>query len=196
MTTTSESDDMTLRIVGTPSPEAALAAREPPASFSAFDLHPIEPEPGPDALINAFYSVSCKTCGRDDFHFGSFPTTATDPSPHHDVEPGGAVLRPPHRLRCAHCGSTAPIFDARTDGYDGILSGGGPYQSGVTGEVFGGAPCKVEIYATYNIGLGELQELAAAAGSGVKPTDLFDWFNILLTPTDGGEPFELDYECG
>jgi hypothetical protein len=186
---------MTISVAGTPSTEAALATREPPASFSAFKLEPIVPEPGPDHVNNAFFAVRCKTCGEDDFHFGSFPAVAPDPSPQYGVEPGGIWRRPPHRLRCAHCGATGSIFDTRTDGYDGILNGGGPYDSGSTGEVFGDAPAKVEVFATYNILLDELKELAAAAGQGVKPTDLFDWFNIVVTPNDGSKPFELDYEC-
>jgi hypothetical protein len=86
------------------------------------------------------------------------------------------------------------IFDARTDGYDGILNGGGPYESEKGEHRFTDVICKVVLSPTYNIEVEELQELAAGAGPHVKATDLFDWINIIATLPDG-EPFEVDYEC-
>jgi hypothetical protein len=98
-------------------------------------------------------------------------------------------------LQCERCGAVGTIFDARTDGYDGILCGGCPHESGETGERFTDIVCKITVGATYNIDLEELQELAAGAGADVKATDLFDWINIIATPLEGGESLELDYEC-
>ncbi len=177
-------------------PAAELAAANPPKSFSAFALKPLPPQAQPDMPLLPWvnFAVSCKSCGSDDFRLGSFVAVAPDPSPYPRVAPGQKLLRPPHRLKCERCGATDTIFDARTDGYDGILCGGGPYESGETGERFTDVVCKIEAQATYNIDLDELNELAAQAGPAVKATDLFDWINIIATAPDG-EKLEVDYEC-
>lgn len=177
-------------------PAAELAAKEPPKSFSSFTLTPETPvaQKGMDYLPWITFQVSCKACGGDDFQLGSYVEIVPDPSPNAHETPGQKLLRPPHRLKCEQCGATETIFDARTDGYDGILNGGGPYKSGEGGEQFSDVVCKMVVAATYNIDLDELEELAASAGEGVKATDLFDWVNIIATDA-GGEELELDYEC-
>ncbi len=177
-------------------PAAELAASEPPKSFSAFALTPQTPaaQPGMDYLPWVTFSVGCKSCGGDDFRLGSHVEVVPDPSPYPHKAPGQKVLRAPHRLKCERCEATDTIFDARTDGYDGILNGGGPYQSGEGSERFTDIVCKIVVGATYNIDLEELQDIAASAGSQVKATDLFDWINIIANAPDG-EPLELDYEC-
>ena len=174
-----------------------LAASDPPTSFSSFALAPKPPEaqPGMDWLPWVFFDVSCRACGSPDLRLGSFVEAVTDASASPHAKPGEKLLRPPHRLKCEPCGATGTIFDARTDGYDGILNDGGPYKSGATGERFSDVVCKIVVGATYNIDLTELEELAAKAGAGVKATDLFDWINIIATTDDGGR-LELDYECG
>ena len=142
-----------------------------------------------------FFEVRCKACGSDEHRLGSYVEIAPDPSPYPRAAPGEKILRPPHRLKCERCEATDTIFDARTDGYDGVLCGGGPYESGQTGERFTDIVCRIAVGATYNIELEELRELAAGAKSDVKATDLFDWINIVATPLEGGKPLELDYEC-
>jgi hypothetical protein len=175
---------------------AALAAGQPPKSFSSFALAALPPKPQPGMALLPWvdFSVSCKACGCDDFRVGSFVENVPDPSSYPNAAPGEQILQPPHRLKCERCGAVGTIFDARTDGYDGILNGGCSYASGESGEQFSDLVCKVVVVATYNIDLTELQELATQAGSAVKATDLFDWINIIATAPDG-ERLELDYEC-
>ena len=120
---------------------------------------------------------------------------APDPSPYYAIPPGQTLERPPHRLRCAGCGSTDVIFDARTDGYDGRLNGGAAYESGETGEAFTQATYEVIAMPTYNISLEELTELAPMAGPAANPADLFDWFNLVGKPDGDAPPFEWSYEC-
>ena len=140
------------------------------------------------------FAVGCKSCGGDDFRLGSYVEVVPDPSPYPQKAPGQKMLRPPHRLKCEGCGAVGTIFDARTDGYDGILNGGGPYPSGTGDERFTDVVCKIVVGATYNIELEELQDLAASAEPPVKATDLFDWINIIATTDEGGR-MELDYQC-
>jgi hypothetical protein len=177
-------------------PAAQLAASQPPKSFSSFALSPQTPEAqaGMDYLPWVTFEVSCKSCGGDDFRLGSYVEVVPDPSPYPHKAPGQKMLRPPHRLKCERCDAAGTIFDARTDGYDGILNGGGSHQSGESGERFADVVCKIVVGATYNIDLQELQDLATAAGPHVKATDLFDWINIVATSPTAGL-LELDYEC-
>jgi hypothetical protein len=65
------------------------------------------------------------------------------------------------------------------------------------GEVFSPQAAKTFVVATYNIALSELQEIAAGATGSVKPSDLFDWINIIQTdPDDPASAWrEVDYEC-
>jgi len=184
-----------MREAGTWTAEAKRAAGDPPASLSAFALTAIAPDNGPEPLSSASFGIGCKSCGRDEFEVASFPVVAPDPSPYYGLAPGDIFLRPPHRLRCSHCGNAGTIFDARTDGYDGILGGGCAYESGSEGEDFAAGPFKVIVSATYNVEGSELDELAASAGGGAKATDLFDWLTIIATPVGGGSPLELSYEC-
>ncbi len=172
--------------------EAALAATDPPRSFSAFALTPLEPPPGDDRLEIVHFAVACKSCGGDAFHIGAHPIVAP--------ADGGAMdranLRPPHRLRCARCGATGMLFDPDKDGYNGVLCGGSDQPSGTGGEIFTPTPMKTYVAPTYNVYLPELQELAAQAGGGVKPSDLFDWINIIQADPPGDTyALELDYEC-
>jgi hypothetical protein len=175
-------------------PSAARALVDPPRSLSGFSLEAL---PAPDPGYNpwAHFAVRCKACGDDAFHVGAYPTTAWDPSPHADVAPGETLLRPPHRLRCADCGDVSTIFDARTDGYDGVLNGGCRYESGESGEVFSEGRYRVAADPTYNIELEELEQIATQVGGGVKATDLFDWINIHAESLDGGEAIDFGYEC-
>jgi hypothetical protein len=140
------------------------------------------------------YAVSCKACGNDSFHVGWFPLATPDPSPYFEVLPGEIIERPPHRLRCAGCNTVETIFDARADGYDGLLNGGCGYESGEVDETFTPAPHRVVVSPVYNIELSELEALAHEIGK-IKPTDLFDAVAIAATPVGGGPTIELGYEC-
>jgi len=179
---------------GTLSDAAQLAADAPPRSFASFAVRPLKPPPGQDILPIVYFAVRCASCDNDAFHIGSYPMAAAGPSVGSDVPPEEAPPCPPHRLRCAGCGGVGSIFDPATDGYDGILCGGRSYQKGER-EVFTGGAFNLHVTAVYNIGLPELQDLAAQAGGGVKPSDLFDWFNIFGTPVGDDEFFQADYEC-
>ncbi|HZZ89493.1 MAG TPA: hypothetical protein VFE13_14275 [Caulobacteraceae bacterium] len=179
-----------------------MATNSPPTSFSRFKLAAVDPPPAKEPVRYAAFALNCASCNGGQFHVGSFPVIAPDPSPYYKVAPGQTIDRPPHRLRCAGCGATEVIFDTRSDGYDGKLNGGGRYESGEAGETFTDAPYEVIAYAVYNIGLEELEELAPRAGPDAKPSDLFDWFNLLALPVGSGTAwdsevaFEWDYRCG
>lgn len=170
-------------------PSAALAAREPPSCLSAFRLTRIAPYNS----ITAEFAVACKTCGQATFQISGFPKVAPDPSPYYQIAPGETLWRPPHSLKCTGCGTAATVFDARKNGYDGVLNGGCAYESGDQGEAFVPGVFKVKISATYNIDLDELTGLAREAK--VRPPDLFDWLVIHGDAADGGKAFELGYEC-
>lgn len=184
-----------MRDVGKWTAEAARAANDPPSSLSAFVVTPIVPNEGPEPLLWVSFSVACKSCGDGKFEVSSFPVIAPDPSPFHGVAPGDALLRPPHRLRCARCGSTGTIFDARTDGYDGVLNGGCAYESGIDGEAFAAGPFEVIVTLSYNVEASELEELARSEGGEKKATDLFDGLSITATSVSGEPAFEFPYEC-
>jgi hypothetical protein len=179
---------------GTLCQAAALAAEEPPRPFAAFGLTKVDPPPGPRIESIVYLAVRCRSCGEDEFHVGSFATVAPDPSPNPNVAPGETLMCPPFRLRCASCGAENALFDPRTDGYDGVLCGGSAHLQGES-EIFTDGTFKIHVAPTFGIGMPELQELAARAGGGVKPTDLFDWINIIGTPAGDDKFFEYDYEC-
>ena len=184
-----------MRGVGKGTVEAARAADDPPKSLAAFSVTPIKPDDGPTPLPWVSFNVGCKSCGHQEFEIASFPIIAPDPSPYYGVASGDTLLRPPHRMKCSCCGSVGTIFDARTDGYDGILNGGCPYESGADGEDFTLRPFKVIVAVTYNIEISELEELASSAQAEIKATDLFDNLSITATCPSGGQPLEFIYEC-
>jgi hypothetical protein len=183
-----------MRPVGTHTAIAEQAAADPPKSFLAFRLTEILQEAGGGCRHWVEFDVSCKACGHDTFHVGWFPLVGPDPSPYYDVLPGEIVRRPPHRLRCSACGVVGTIFDARTDGHDGLVGGGCAYKSGEAGEVFTEVAYQVAASPTYNAELSELEDMPLEV-STVKPTDLFDCLTIVATPVGGGLPIELSYEC-
>ena len=171
--------------------EAALAAREPPRSFAAFALTPLVPPEGAKPLNIVHFAIACKACGHDAFRLGAhLVSRPPDDQPVHE-----RALRPPHRLKCANCAAVEMLFDPRTDGHDGILGLAGEAPSAGE-EAFLAVAMKTYVAATYNIQLSELQEIAAEVGNGVKPSDLFDWINIIQSEPDADSYFlELDYEC-
>ncbi|HTT84914.1 MAG TPA: hypothetical protein VMF67_15670 [Rhizomicrobium sp.] len=176
------------------SPEAALAAAQPPASLSQLALTALPPRNiGSRPAFAVEFSVSCKTCNHAVFLISGFPKIAPDPSPYYGLPPGKTFWRPPHNLKCLNCGSVAKLFDARTDGYDGICNGGCSYESGTDGETFVPGSFKVTVTPVYNIELSEIIESAAAFG--VQTPDLFDSFVIHGDPVGGGKRFETHYEC-
>jgi hypothetical protein len=176
---------------GTPRPEVDLAAREPARSISAFTLQYQPPPPGPRYLEIAYFLVGCRSCGHDEFHLGAYPTSP----PTSWAAPDKPILLPPHRLRCARCGSTNMLFDPKTDGYNGVICNLSAVAPGGPEEMFSPTPLKTHVTSSYNIDLPELQQLAAEAGNGVKATDLFDWINIIQSAPEQDYYLELDYEC-
>ena len=85
------------------------------------------------------------------------------------------------------------MFDVRTQGYDGVLNGGGAYESGTEGKAFVPGRFHVVVAFTYNTELEELRGLAREARVGVS--DLFDWISIVGTASDSVPNIELSYEC-
>jgi hypothetical protein len=175
------------------SPEAARAAEQPPASLSQLALTALPPKNiGSRPAFAVDFAVSCKTCHHAVFLISGFPEIVSDPSPY-EIPPGETIWRPPHNLKCVNCGSVAKLFDARTDGYDGICNGGCSYESGTDGEAFVPGSFKVTVAPVYNNELSEMIE--SAAEFGVQTPDLFDSIVIQGDPVEGGEPFETYYEC-
>ncbi len=88
---------------------------------------------------------------------------------------------------------SAPLFDARTQGYDGVLNGGCAYESGDGEGRLAAGEFKFVVAFRHNIEPSELEELAAEAK--VQPSDLFDWISIRGTPVGEGSTLEIEYEC-
>lgn len=178
------------------SPMAALAARSHPRALKDFALSLLPGQAGPAAEITADFQLSCPKCGGAIFELYSHPLVVPNPSPYHLVNPGETLYRPPHSAECVRCGHHASIFDARTDGLDGVLNGGCAYESGLDGKARFPAELKLRVSLTYNVepeDVHELHEMAAEAE--VAPADLFDWIAIVGTTADGGAVFSVDYEC-
>lgn len=170
--------------------EAAEAVKNPPSCISGFGFSALPP-----GRINLAveFSLTCKGCSGSAFQILAFPLLVTDPSPYYGLVPGDTFQRPPHRLRCTSCKTETPIFDGRTQGYDGVLNGGFAYESGESGEAAIPGEFTVIAMFFYNIEMAELLELAAEAN--VRPADLFDAFSIVATPLRGDTGLTLDYEC-
>ena len=174
-------------------PEAAYVAERPPTHLNMFILTALSPEAEQDDTNIVRFNVSCKICGRDTFRIFSFPLIAPNPSPYYLIKPGETIRRPPHSLECVGCATKSCIFDARRDGYDGVLNGDCSYESGEDGEAAISGEFRVTISLAYNTELSELIESANSAA--VAPSDLFDWFAIEGKSIGGGELFAEDYEC-
>lgn len=173
-------------------PAAVEAVRKPPSCLSGFTsvAFPVQDD-GLDLAVD--FALTCTPCGANGFQILAFPKVVPDPSPYSAIEPGQTLFRPPHRLKCTSCGHVHDLFDIRTQGYDGILNGGGSYESGTDGESPIPGSFSVVVSVCYNVELDELSELAEEAG--VNPSDLFDWLTISGTSFSGGENVELSYEC-
>lgn len=173
-------------------PSAAEAVKIPPSCLSGFNYAALPlAENGLDLAVD--FALTCRSCDASAFVIFGFPIVAPDPSPYYAIEPGQTFFRPPHRLRCSSCGAEAALFDVRTQGYDGVLNGGGSYESGTDGEAPIAGQFKVTVAVCYNAEFEELSELAEEAN--VSVSDLFDWITITGTPVNGGENIELSYEC-
>jgi hypothetical protein len=178
------------------SPLAALATRSHPRALKGFALSALPIGSGGAADITVEFQLNCLGCGGSTFRIYSFPLVVPDPSPYAGLDPGETLFRPPHSAECVQCGTRASVFDARTDGYDGVLNGGGPYESGGDREASFPGEFTVVVWLTYNVDAEDLDDLyQTAREAGVEPADLFDWMGIQGTATDGSAPFSVDYEC-
>ena len=167
-------------------------AKTPPSCLAGFRCV-VRPSPEAGAASTIDFALACARCSSDSFRLFGFPLEAPDPSPYYGVQPGQRFFRPPHRLDCTRCGYGALLFDVRTQGYDGVLNGGGPYESGTSDENAVPGEFRIVVGVTYNIALDELAELADEAGVGTA--DLFDWIKIVgISPHDGKE-VRFSYEC-
>lgn len=173
-------------------PAAAEAVSRPPSCLAEFNCRPL-PLQENDLALAVDFALACKSCGGGAFEISAFPLKVLDPSPYFGVEPGETIQRPPHGLKCVSCGSHKSVFDVRTQGYDGVLNGGGAYESGADGQAFIGGAFSVVAVVCYNIELDRLFELAGEAK--VLPSDLFDVFSLVGTSVSGGDVLELSYEC-
>lgn len=173
-------------------PSAAEAEKTPPHVVANFRSIALPMVPGAlDVVVD--FQLACLACSAETFHISAFPVVAPNPSPYFDVQPGETLYRPPHNLKCVLCGAEASLFDVRTQGYDGVLNGGGTYESGTEGKAFMPGLFHIVVSLAYNAELAELRELADEAS--VRASDLFDWIAIHGKATDGGQNIELSYEC-
>lgn len=173
--------------------EAANAAKRPPDCLKPFAVSAIPPSGERQPCNTVDFRLACETCGGTSFRIFGFLKTAPDPSPYAGLAPGETLFRPPHGLCCSSCGRRAELFDARKNGYDGVLNGGCAYESGEAEASPLPGTFSVVVSIAFNTTDAELSELAAEAG--VHPSDLFDWITIAGTPTDAGSPVQIDYEC-
>lgn len=173
-------------------PAALEAENTPPSCLSGYVTELRALMPG-QLKLSVEFALSCSGCGARSFRLLGHPVVVPNPSPYFGLKPGEILFRPPHRTECASCGRMDDLFDIRTQGYDGVLNGGGSYESGTDGEA--AMPGRFELVVTfyYNIELDELQPYAQEGG--VNPSDLFDWISIVGTALDDGEKVELSYEC-
>ena len=174
------------------SPAAAEAVRIPPSCLAFFSCipRPLEREGMADTVD---FALKCHTCAADTFQILAFPLVAPDPSPYSGIEAGQTFFRPPHRLRCTTCGTEGPLFDVRTQGYDGVLNGGCTYESGDKDESSIPGDFRIVVSVFYNIEIEELKEIAREAG--VNVSDLFDAIAIFGSKVGIGDDIELSYEC-
>ena len=177
---------------GERTPAAAHALKYPPSCLSSFRIEPL-PRGSNDPDVAVTFTVKCASCNSSEFRIFSFPLIVPDPSPYFAVGPGEVLFRPPHRLECAFCRAGGVVFDARTQGYDGVLNGGCAAESGSGDDTAVPGTFEVNVALFYNIELDELEDLATEVK--VAPSDLFDWISIRGTSTSGREVFEVGYEC-
>jgi hypothetical protein len=171
-------------------PEAAEAIANPPSCIAGFRHKPLAAGTLDRA---AEFALACANCGGEAFQILVYPLLVPEPSPYFGLNPGDTLNRPPHRLRCTSCATEASLFDARNQGYDGVLNGGCAYESGDKTESPIPGEFKVIASFLYNVELAELEELATEAN--VKPSDIFDAFAIVGTSVSGGPEVELNHEC-
>lgn len=165
------------------------AAKVPPSCLDGLICAPAVTKSNTDAV----FDVACRKCGGVSFRIEAHPVVAPDPSPYFGIAPGQVLYRPPHALVCTSCRTSTPVFDARKQGYDGVLNGGCAYESGDgQGSVVEGE-FRFVISFGYSIEPSELEELAAE--SKVQPSDLFDSISIVGISIRTDSKFEIAYEC-
>lgn len=172
-------------------PAAIEATKTPPSCLSSFSLNTLPLKSG-DLGLGVEFALACKNCSTSTFRIFGFPIVAPTPSPYYGVEAGETFFRPPHKMECVSCGAEGALFDVRVQGYDGVLNGGGSYESGINDEQAVPGQFSVVVTVSYNIELDELRELAEEAS--VNPSDLFDWITITGVSTRVGT-IEFSYEC-
>lgn len=173
-------------------PQAELAAQSPPSCLSCYELVVLPPVQA-EADAEVIFALACKACGGDVFELLGFPKVAPEPSPYFGIAPGQTFFQPPHSLRCTRCGDRGTLFDAETQGYDGVLNGGCSYESGTGTDAPMPGKFKVEVGFIYNIDLEELQEIADE--DNVSVPDLFDFIRIVGKNEADAPDIEIAYEC-
>lgn len=171
---------------------ATEAAKGKPTCLAAFAFTSSHEIAGAESMF-VDYRIACGSCGNDRFQILSRPKLVRKPSSYFGLRPGSTLLRPPHELRCIHCGMAEVVFDPRAHGYDGAHGHASSYEcSDVEAQAAPGV-YQVTVSLGFNIDWEELTELAEKAH--VSPCDLFDVLWLRGEPVEGGRPLELDYEC-
>jgi len=162
-----------------------LAQVKPPRGLGDFKVHFAMTPTEPDGAEFVAFELSCPTCLGDAFHLLELSAS---------LGPAGI------RARCAACDHEGQVFDATTDGYDGVYGHLDFLKTAQTAKPLEGksdvllGAVQVRAGFSYSIPMSELMEHAEEAR--VEPQDLFDWFYI-LTKTADVEAWEWtwDFEC-
>ena len=171
------------------SPAALDALAHPPSCLANFAR---TAKPGAEPIFVDF-ALGCRSCAGEAFQVFSFPKVVPDPSPYYGLEAGEVLQRPPHRLRCAGCGSDGVTFDPRKHGFDAVLNDFSSYECGDEGEEAAPGLYRVTAGFAYNNDFEENQ--TDARDKGVQASDLFDAFRLVCEPIDDeGSRIDLEYE--
>ena len=167
-------------------PHDPAQAAERPRTLSAFIIEraAVEQEPG---VVFRHYTLLCSHCRNNRF-------TLLQRRRNSIGAIGDAIVG--LSLRCSHCGTNKSVFDARTDGYDGVL-GHNEILAGASREEPLAGPNGTELSAVRvraTLSFNGADYLAIAKEEGTPAVDLFDWFEMFALLNDEWTSV-WDYEC-
>jgi hypothetical protein len=175
---------------GVPQKVLAIALDEPPSSLKSFQVMPAPPFAAKPPT--ARFSVRCAGCGGGTVQVLERTVTWRPADSSREITPVGVSLH------CPRCARRSPLFDMRSDGWDGALGHNafmdGPSEERPLREADGADLPAVEVRASYvfNIPMPEL--IHASKKSDRRPQDLFDVFVLDALLADGWQSV-WDCEC-
>jgi hypothetical protein len=167
-------------------PRDPAPVEEWPRALSAFIIEHAKVEEEPSVLFR-HYTLLCGHCRNDRFALLQRRRNSIDAI-------GDAIVG--LSLRCSQCGTSKSVFDARTDGYDGVL-GHNESLAGTSREEPLAGPEGAELAAVRvraTLSFNGDDYLAVAEEDGIPAVDLFDWFEMFALLNDEWSAV-WDYEC-